>query len=291
MTCLWLRLLMLTTLIGFGNACVKALINDGYRYDGLLVQVTEATPQPLNCGVKGRSSDYGRYEQYPKNYDPSTGAYLSGNGHLGHYPWLSRVIGSYCGGVIISQKIILTSVYCIAYYIQSMNYPLTSVTLLDSTVTPPYQKADVDCINYYKSGHDIAIIRLLRNLTVNSVPSAVCLPTKELCGNQSFYDSFSETVLWNKMDQYLYNRYRNGECSSTNGKNIECNRKNFICSDPDIAAGGWPLTVEYQGNQFLWGISNMSYLPCQQFTNICYYLPWIEDNIKKDSSETRCIKF
>ncbi|XP_063703646.1 CLIP domain-containing serine protease HP8-like [Culicoides brevitarsis] len=246
---------------------------------------------------------------------------------LGQYPWLARLgynrtenVTFECGGTLISKRHVLTASHCVLDIEPAV---VVQVVLGEHNVT-----SEIDCelekcadpvqiyrpieivvpTEYHKSHykHDIALIKLDRDVNYTRWVSPICLPLPKDTNSTGIIDTFGEVAGWGLTDSHADTL---AEVLQTVKLKIlpltEC-KKSFDQLDLGIGqmcAGGIPGKDSCSGDSggpmqkglafrdkgpryFVIGVVSLGMKMCggdfatsALYTNVTHYIPWILKNL------------
>ncbi|CAK1543364.1 unnamed protein product [Leptosia nina] len=166
------------TAVSIGQTISLGLISSRYSTGGnfncqLVAQRATPNPAPCSCGVRKSSRIVGGQDAKPNEFPSMVALVERGSSSI------------MCGGVIISDKYVLTAAHCIAskspYNLAVVVGEHDTSTGSDSPGTRAYRVVKLQTHPYYTEAtydYDIAIITLAESIQFNEYASPVCLPFK-----------------------------------------------------------------------------------------------------------------
>lgn len=278
-------------------------------------------PDLLTCGIQSSNRIYGGEKA-----------------ELDEYPWMAlleyekanRQHGFYCGGVLISKRYVLTASHCIKGKDLPKSWKLVSVRLgeydLDSdkdcvsngfgkeicTDTPidvpveeqiPHEMYNPYDPNQY---HDIALLRLSRDVKFTNYIRPICLPLADNEKNQNYTGQKLTVAGWGKTETRSESNIilklqvpvkSHSECNSKYQEARVDLSSDQLCAGGEKGkdscrgdSGGPLMTIstdlEGESNWFAAGVVSFGPSPCGTegwpgvYTRVANYIPWILSKIK-----------
>ncbi|XP_043247482.1 serine proteinase stubble-like [Amphibalanus amphitrite] len=226
----------------------------------------------------------------------------------GSYPWVVYLVSdspksttktTYCTGSLISRRWVLTAAHCVDYAVTttiSMGYLDVSK---ETNLTLKMESNDYRVHPYWTrlaKEHDVALVRLPRDVTWTEHVRPICLPRRSEVGN-TFVEARAEICGWGK----TYNDQKGGSfvlqraevpirsnCDCMASFPINMTPLKICCHgrfhSPCQGDSGGPLQLRRHGRYTLLGVSSFtSAQGCDVgmpaiYTRVTAYLDWIEDN-------------
>lgn len=240
------------------------------------------------------------------------------------FPWMAIIrykvepdkeLDNLCAGTLISARYVLTSAHCAKASKQPIEVRLGEHTIghdrdcngLDdeSDCAPPVCDYIIECIirhQSYRAGtrlHNIALIRLDRNVQIEEHIQPICLPVtnslRKLNPQKYIVTGWGDTELHRKSMQLLKTIVTPADRSKCQSwmdfANLKLDLSQLCVGQPDgpdacRGDGGGPLgySASYNGMRFIqFGIvsfgSGCGVAP-SIYTNVAYYMDWILANMK-----------
>ncbi|XP_050504927.1 serine protease easter [Diabrotica virgifera virgifera] len=293
-------------------------------------QVDYDTPKPADSPLLPSKEDCGIGSIPDKIYGGNTT-------DLDEFPWMALLDyekdngnhGFYCGGVLINSRYILTAAHCVKGKDLPRNWKLVGVRLgeynletdTDCVQTVSGQKCAPPPVNVaveeqiaheqYKpydqnQYHDIALLRLARNVKITGFVRPICLPKTADDQSKNYTGKKLTVAGWGKTETRSESNIKlkldvpvkaNTECSRTYRQaGVQVNNGQLCAGgekgkDSCRGDSGGPLMAyaadeEFQLNWFIIGVVSFGPSPCGMenwpgvYTKVANYVPWIVSKLR-----------